>query len=155
MNIRLAAESDIESLIKMRLDFTLEHNTALSITENIYEEYYREIKEFLVEAISSDKWFMWVAEEDELIVSHIFLELINKVPRPGRKTNPFVYMTNVYTLPDYRGHGIGSRLLQRIEEWSRQNKFEFIIVWPSDEGIAFYRKNKYAPSTEPMELMLE
>jgi len=155
MNIRLAAESDIESLTRMRLDFTLEHNTTLSLSEDIYVEYCQEMKEFLVKAISSDEWFIWVAEEDGLIVSHIFLELINKVPRPGRKTTPFVYMTNVYTLPDYRGQGIGSRLLQRIEDWARLNKFELIIVWPSEEGITFYRKNKYVHCTEPMELMLE
>lgn len=155
MNIRLAVETDIESLSKMRYDFTFEHNPTLPMSEHTDEEYYREMKEFLTEAIRSGRWFIWVAEEDGYIVSHIFLELIHKLPRPGRITNPFVYMTNVYTKPEYRGHGIGSKLLQSIEAWSRQNKFEFIIFWPSEDGIAFYKKNHYAHCTEPMELMLE
>ncbi|MGM0883038.1 MAG: N-acetyltransferase family protein [Bacillota bacterium] len=155
MLIRMAEHSDIEALIKMRLDFTLEYNADLIITESIFEEYYQETKKFLESAIESKQWYIWVAEINGIIVSHIFLELIAKVPRPGRRTNPFVYMTNVYTLPYYRGKGIGSELLCKIKDWSKANHFEFIIVWPSDEGIEFYRKNEYVHCKEPMELMLE
>ncbi|GMK37188.1 N-acetyltransferase [Paenibacillus sp. CCS19] len=155
MKIRLATHKDVESLIKMRLDFTLEYNQSLTISEETFNEYYKETKKFLEEAIVSNQWFIWVAEIDESVVSHIFLELINKVPRPGKKTNPFVYMTNVYTLPNYRGKGIGSKLLKQIKEWSKENNYEFIIVWPSDNSIDFYKRNGYINCTEPLELMLE
>jgi len=155
MIIRLARLTDIESLIKMRFDFTIEYNPRLQITEDMYEEYYQEIRDFLVGAIDSKQWYIWVAEDAGEIVSHIFLELINKVPRPGKKTNPFVYMTNVYTLIEYRGKGIGSNILQMIKDWSMANNYEFIIVWPSDNGIDFYKRNNYIHCSEPMELMLE
>jgi GNAT superfamily N-acetyltransferase len=151
----MAQHSDIEALIKMRLDFTMEHNNALIITESVYEEYHQVTKQFLENAIDSKQWYIWVAEDNGSIVSHIFLELIHKVPRPGKKTNPFVYMTNVYTLPHYRSKGIGSELLSKIKDWSKTNHYEFIIVWPSDEGIKFYRKNEYVHCKEPMELMLD
>lgn len=154
MLIRMAEHSDIEALIKMRLDFTLEHNTDLNITESVYMKYHQETKHFLENSIGSKQWYIWVAEVNGVIVSHIFLELIAKVPRPGRKTNPFVYMTNVYTQPYYRGKGIGSELLCKIKDWSKANHFEFIIVWPSDKSIEFYSKNEYVHCKEPMELML-
>ncbi|PQP80735.1 GNAT family N-acetyltransferase [Paenibacillus sp. PCH8] len=155
MQIRLAEKSDVESLIQMRLDFTIEYNLNLKMTNRLYQEYYSEINDFLINAIESNQWFIWVAEVEEKIVSHIFLELINKVPRPGKKTNPFVYMTNVYTLPSHRGKGIGSKLLDGIKEWSISNKYEFIIVWPSDTSIDFYKKNEYKHCKEPMEMMLD
>jgi GNAT superfamily N-acetyltransferase len=155
MMIRLAKYSDIEALTKMRLDFTLEYNSKLLMTESIYREYYQEIREFLNRSIDSQQWYVWVTEEAGTIISHIYLELIYKVPRPGKKTAPFVYMTNVYTLPEYRGKGIGSILLQYINNWAKANKYEFIIVWPSESSIDFYRKNDYDHCTEPMELMLE
>ena len=94
----------------------------------------------LWKAIQSDIWSIWVAEENGMIVSNIYIELIHKVPRPGRITHPFAYMTNVYTKPDYRGKGIGSKLISKINEWAKENKYEFIIVWPSDEGVDFTRK---------------
>jgi len=155
MIIRLASLSDVETLIKMRMDFTLEYNENLIISENVYKEYYQETKEFLERAVESRQWFIWVAEIDAKVVSHIYLELINKVPRPGKTTNPFVYMTNVYTLPQYRSKGIGSKLLEHIKDWSKVNKYEFIIVWPSDNSIKFYKSNEYIHCKEPMELMLE
>ncbi|WP_240335300.1 GNAT family N-acetyltransferase [Paraliobacillus sediminis] len=64
----------------------------------------------LENARNSGQWFIWVAEENGEIVSHIFIELIHKVPRPGRVIYPFVYMTNVFTSKEYRNKGIGSKL---------------------------------------------
>jgi len=62
-------------------------------------------------------------------------------------------MTNVYTIPEYRGQGIGSELLSNINEWANEQKYEFIIVWPSDEGVSFYNKNGYKHCKEPMEII--
>ncbi|PWV94471.1 putative N-acetyltransferase YhbS [Paenibacillus cellulosilyticus] len=155
MNIRLATDDDIEKLIQMRLDFTLEYNSKLEITDKVYADYHSEIKGFLKKAINSQQWFIWVAEDENIVVSHIYLELINKVPRPGKKTNPFVYMTNVYTLPSFRGQGIGSTLLTQIKEWAAENEYEFIMVWPSENSVEFYQRNDYIHCKEPMELMLE
>lgn len=84
-------------------------------------------------------------------VAYIYIELIRKVPRPGRVTNPFAYMTNVYTLPEYRGKGIGSILITKVNEWAAKMNYEFIIVWPSDTGIEFYSRNGYSLCKEPME----
>ncbi|WP_372631490.1 GNAT family N-acetyltransferase [Cohnella sp.] len=64
------------------------------------------------------------------------------------------YMTNVYTDPEYRSRGIGSRLLQAIREWAAASKYEFIIVWPSEEGKEFYSRNGYTLCNDPMELHL-
>ncbi|MNP46328.1 Acetyltransferase (GNAT) family protein [compost metagenome] len=64
-------------------------------------------------------------------------------------------MTNVYTVPDHRGKGIGSRLLKNIEEWAKTNEYEFIIVWPSEWSVDFYERNGYKHCKEPMELITE
>lgn len=149
MVIRLAEVKDITQLIKMRWDFTIEHDESKRIAS--YEDFERECHDFLEKAISDNQWFIWIAEDGGRIVSHIYIELIQKVPRPGRKTYPFAYMTNVYTLPEYRNKGVGSQLLQTINNWMKEHMYEFIIVWPSDESIRYYQKNGYVHSTEPME----
>jgi len=153
MNMRLAGEQDIDQLIRMRWDFTNEYNEE-KVGEELYEDFYKECRFFLLEAMKEGNWFIWVAELDGSVISHIYLKLIHKVPRPGRKTNPFVYMTNVYTLPERRGNQIGSRLMKEIEAWSKQQEHEFILVWPSEWSIRFYERNGYSLCNDPMELHL-
>ncbi|MGE8207336.1 GNAT family N-acetyltransferase [Heyndrickxia sp. NPDC080065] len=151
MNIRLAEAKDIKQLIRMRWDFTIEHDETKKIEQTPIHDFEKECQSFLENALNSDQWFIWVAEENGKIVSHIYIELIQKVPRPGRITYPFAYMTNVYTIKEYRNKGIGSKLLTTINEWANENKYEFIIVWPSDDSINYYKKNGYIHCTEPME----
>lgn len=155
MTIRLAEHKDIDQLIKMRWDFTLEHNPSVDVSEESYEAFAKECKAFLEDAINSGTWFIWVAEKNGNILSHIYIELIQKVPRPGRVTHPFAYMTNVYTLESYRSKGTGSRLLATINEWIKNKKYEFVIVWPSEDSVNFYNRNGYKHCTEPMEFFPE
>ncbi|WP_409304886.1 GNAT family N-acetyltransferase [Peribacillus sp. SCS-155] len=149
MNIRLAEEKDIQQLIRMRWDFTLEHDESKKAAS--YDDFAKECQVFFQKALTSGRWFIWVAEQDNEVLSHIYIELIEKVPRPGRKTNPFAYMTNMFTKKEYRNEGIGSQLLSRINQWAKDHDYEFIIVWPSDESINYYKKNGYVHCTEPME----
>lgn len=151
MIVRKARTEDIEALTKMRYAFTLEHQPEV---RDDYELFAIECRAFLEDAIRGERWHIWVAELDGTIVSHIYIQLIDKVPRPGRITYPYAYMTNVYTESNYRSQGIGSRLLQAVREWSEANRFEFIIVWPSDESRGFYSRNGYTLCNDPMELHL-
>ncbi|WP_261134811.1 GNAT family N-acetyltransferase [Bacillus sp. Marseille-Q3570] len=149
MNIRLAEVKDIPQLIRMRWDFTIEYDESKKNAS--FDDFEMECESFLENAINSQQWFIWVAEENGKVLSHIYIELIRKVPRPGRITYPFAYMTNVYTVPEFRSKGIGSNLLTTINNWIKENNFEFIIVCPSDESIDYYKKNNYVHCTEPME----
>ncbi|RFB14810.1 GNAT family N-acetyltransferase [Bacillus sp. HNG] len=149
MEIRLAETKDIKQLIRMRWDFTIEYDE--SKKNESYDDFEKECQLFLEKAMNSGQWFIWVAEDHGKITSHIYIELIQKVPRPGRTTYPFAYMTNVYTVPEYRNAGIGSKVISTINEWIKENNFEFVIVWPSDESIHYYQKNGYVHCTEPME----
>ncbi|WP_232697461.1 GNAT family N-acetyltransferase [Brevibacillus daliensis] len=150
--IRMATHDDIEQLIEMRWNFTLEHND--SVTADKWEPFQDECREFLLQAINGNKWRIWVAEIDHMVVSHIYVELIEKVPRPGRTTYPYGFMTNVYTRPPFRNKGIGSNLLTAVKDWATNRKLEFLIVWPSDESVEFYTRNDFTLSKESMELHL-
>lgn len=146
MHIRLAQNKDIDQLIQMRWDFTVEHKKEAAKSNIV--KFQSECRLFLEHAIESPSWFIWIAEINEQVVSHIYLELIHKVPRPGRITHPFVYMTNVYTIPEHRNKGVGSQLLTVVNKWMETNEYEFVIVWPSDDSIAFYERNSYVNCNE-------
>ncbi|WP_121640675.1 GNAT family N-acetyltransferase [Virgibacillus sp. Bac330] len=132
----------------MRWDFTIEYDE--SKRNASYYSFEKQCQIFLENAMNSSQWFIWVAEENEKVISHIYVELIQKVPRPGRVTHPFAYMTNVFTIPEYRNKGVGSKMLKTINNWTKENNYEFVIVWPNDESINYYKKNGYVHCKEPM-----
>ncbi|REE86197.1 RimJ/RimL family protein N-acetyltransferase [Paenibacillus taihuensis] len=156
--IRLATTADIDVLVQMRYDFTMEDYPELqqqrrhSDTDTDIEDFHRTCSTFLESAINGGEWFIWVAEADGQLVSHMYLQLIHKVPRPGKCEDPyFGYVTNVYTRPAYRGRGIGTQIHHAMEQWAIANNVEFLILWPSETSVAFYERSGFRPSAEALE----
>lgn len=147
--VRLAETKDIDVLTKMRFDFSREYDS--SISEDNYAEFAERFAIFLQKAITGgSNWRIWVAEIDGTVIAHMFVQIVEKVPRPGRSA-PFGYVTNVYTLPDYRGKGIGTQIHEVMTQWSTESKLDFLIVWPSENSVEFYARNGFAPCREAME----
>lgn len=146
--IRLARHDDIGQLIEMRRDFTFEDfDPNAAVARPGYED---DCRAFLSDAISSGRWHIWVAEAGERIVSHAFLALIDKVPRPIRENARIAYLTNVYTRPDLRGRGIGAQIIRAAQDAAREADVELIIVWPSDESVEFYKRQGFEEPAEPL-----
>ena len=80
--VRPAQVGDIDDLVRMRADFTFEHGGPTLPTNPGYED---ECRAFLEKALAGDRWQIWVAELDGAVVSHAYVALIDKVPRPGAR----------------------------------------------------------------------
>ncbi|WP_246021631.1 hypothetical protein [Paenibacillus zeisoli] len=79
--VRLATLDDVDELVGMRWDFSTEDYGVSTVS---FEEFHQICSEFLVRAIENGDWYIWVAEVEKNIVSHMYLQLIHKVPRPGQ-----------------------------------------------------------------------
>lgn len=147
--VRLATLDDVDELVQMRWDFSEEDYPDSMVS---FEEFHQICSGFLIKAIESGNWIIWVAEADKNIVSHMYLQLIHKVPRPGKSPDPYYgYVTNVYTRPAFRSQGFGTKIHIAMEEWSKDNNVEFLILWPSSNSVPFYSKNGFSPSEEAVE----
>jgi len=132
----------------MRRDFTFEdggHGEGMSRTG-----YEADCAAFLEDAICGGRWNIWVAEQNERIVAHVFVALVDKVPRPVRENSKIAYLTNVYTRPSFRGKGIGAKLMERAREAAREADVELMIVWPSKESLSFYEREGFTAPDEPL-----
>ncbi|WP_289137195.1 GNAT family N-acetyltransferase [uncultured Brevibacillus sp.] len=127
---RLATLDDVDEIVQMRWDFSLEGKTINSVS---FEEFNQICSEFLMKAIKSKEIGTFrIAGVEGRLVSHMHLQLIHKVPRPGKSQDPyFGYVTNVYTRPGFRSQGIGTVIHIAMEQWSKDNDVEFLILWPS------------------------
>ena len=145
--IRGATTADVEQLVEMRHAFTFEDTepNATSRPANTAE-----CRSFLEDALAGSTWQIWVAELDGRLVAHVFVALIDKVPRPVRENSRIAYLTNVYTDPDFRGRGIGAKLVERAQEAAPAANVELMIVWPSHESVAFYRRHGFEVPDDPL-----
>jgi len=143
-SIRLATSRDSAALVEMRRAFTLEDEPL----GGLRPDYEADMRPFFEEGLDSGRWKVWIAEADGEVVSHVYLALVDKVPRPTRINRSIGYMTNVYTRPADRGTGIGAELLNAVTDWTQSNDVELICVWPSETSVSFYRRNGFAPPAD-------
>lgn len=68
------------NLFKCVGDFSEEEQANSTVS---FEEFHQICNKFLIKAIESGDWYIWGAEVERNIVSHMYLQFIHKVPRPG------------------------------------------------------------------------
>lgn len=142
--IRQAVFSDAPELARLRWDFSDQ-------TGQTFEVFFQEFETFLRQGLESSLWTIWVAEHAGRIIANMYVQLVQKVPRPGRPKASWGYLTNVYVEPFARNQGIGSYMLRAIQQWAQSQDIEFFIVWPAEESVNFYRKNGFVPNQEIFE----
>ena len=148
VSLRRARPTDIDELVEMRREFTFED---VEPNERASRPGYEvDCAAFIAGAISSGRWHIWVAEMDGQIVSHLFVALIDKVPRPLGARSKIAYLTNVYTRPAFRGKGIGTQLVRRAQQAAREADVELMMVWPSEESVEFYSREGFAAPDAPL-----
>jgi GNAT superfamily N-acetyltransferase len=145
VNLRMATLDDIPELARMRRDFTFEDGVAPE-----GDDYEDDFARVVGDGIESGRWSIWVAEVDREIVSHMFVGLVDKIPRPTREHRWIGYLTNVYTHPEHRNRGIGAALLERVTAWARESDVELLVVWPSDESVPFYERAGFTSGRDPL-----
>ncbi|MBA3376851.1 MAG: GNAT family N-acetyltransferase [Actinobacteria bacterium] len=144
--IRKATERDVATLARLRREFTLEDGPISCPLEDFDHAF----DEIVGRGLSDGRWTVWVADVEGEIVSHAFIGLIDKIPRPSRQHRWLGYLTNVYTKPAFRDRGLGGRVLDAATAWARDENIELLVVWPSEESVGFYRRHGFAGEGEPL-----
>ena len=117
----------------------------LASDEVSFDDFQKQFESFLAKALQG-RWQAWVAEGGGQLIGNMWLQLVEKVPRPGRRPAHIGYLTNVYIEEGHRGQGLGQQMLEHVVDWCRQESLELILVWPSVEGRSLYQKLGFIPS---------
>jgi GNAT superfamily N-acetyltransferase len=152
LEIRWATYQDADELARLRWDSSSEEVAA---SGQSFAEFRHGFLDFLRQALEGGHWIVWVAERDGRLIANIWVQLVSKVPRPGRfggqRGNRYGYVTNVYTEPEFRGQGIGSQVLQEIVTWARREELDFLVLWPAEESVRFYERAGFIHSPDALE----
>jgi len=117
-------------------------------------EYVRVCSDHLRHRLGTDL-HCWVAEDDGCIVAHIYVIIGYKIPKPGKPDAVWGRLSTVRTIPEYRNQGVGSALMEHVKAWSREQRFEELVVWPSEQSVLFYERAGFKNENEVMEMLFE
>ncbi len=149
---RMASAADCRALAALRWEFRREG--ASDVPSIAYGAFVEACTTFLQQGLASQQWVYWIAVQDGVIVSHIFVQRIAKVPKPERLDDAYGYVTNVYTRPAQRRQGMGAELLTQVVRWAKHQDLEMLVVWPSPASIHFYERAGFTRTGEMLECVL-
>ena len=137
MKFRLAEPPDLSQLACMRWEYWVEDGSHQA--QQSKEDFVDSFVKAFTKSLSRD-WYIWCAVQDDLILSHVYIQRIQKVPKPSAPMDAFGYVTNVYTRPSQRGKGIGSNVMKHVKAWAHEEDLEFLVLWPSQASIPFWNE---------------
>jgi GNAT superfamily N-acetyltransferase len=150
VTIRQAAPEDAQQLARLRWVMAAEEEPALA--QDDQETFTADFLAFVPTALSQG-WTVFVAEVDGSLVANMWLYEVPMLPRPDtHHDRGFGYVANAFTIRSFRNQGIGAALLDAVVELGRQQGWEQLITWPSEESIPFYRRAGFQEGQEEMEL---
>jgi len=152
MEYRQARIADLRQLAELRWRSRTDEDGEKP--QHSHSEFVAACEQFLHEGLSTGSQAYWLAVESQEIISHVFVQQIPMVPRPCKISDRWGYITNAYTLPQFRSKGIGSALFAHVIAWARAMDLELLIVWPSHRAVTFYRRMGFDVQNDVMQLTL-
>ena len=111
-------------------------------------------------ALEQGNWHCWVAERDDELVGALWLQLVEKIPNPTAEPERLGYITNFFVAESERGKGLGSRMLEEVLTWCREQRstkgdlINDVILWPSERSRTLYLRNGFIVPKNLLELEL-
>ena len=149
IKIRVATESDAPVLAQFRYEL---RSSARELVESEEEFSERCTLWMMARLHSRSCWRCWIAEYEQTPVGNIWTQLVEKIPNPASETECYLYVTNFYVREEYRGKGIGTRLLSEALTWARTNNAHTAILWPRERSKSLYLRHGFSTADDLMQL---
>ena len=143
---------DVQALVDLRVRFL---NELLNHPENNETRVVRKsLLEYFTEAIPSRDFVAWVAERGGKIVATSGMVVWQKPALYGGvESGKLGYLLNFYTIPEARGKGIATRLLNELIGEAKSMGLRYVHLHASKDGEPIYRKAGFVEPKMP-ELVL-
>jgi len=151
---RKATVDDIPELIKFKI--MLLDELGEDKNKNNLEQLKIELEKFFREYLEKNEFVSWLAEFDGEIVATSGLILWRIAPRYDCLHGKYGYILNMYTVPEFRKHGISTRLLKMLIEEAKKMNIDILNLHATKDGIGMYLRAGFKPPIDPeLELNLD
>ena len=139
INIRKTSLSDIERLIKLRLDFLTE-SYGENFTSDEIHKLTEQLQEYYPKHLDAGDFVAALAEIDGEIAATAFM-IISEKPANIRSfiTGKTAVILNVLTYPEYRRQGIATKLLELLIDEAKKADASYIELSASLMGKSVFK----------------
>lgn len=148
--IRLATVEDVDELVRLRLDFLKEVGNVEDGADG--DELCALMREYLLRKLPTGEFLAWVAEGDGAIVATSGVTLFERPPNGANPAGLEAYLSNMYTLPGWRGRGVGTALVATVVAHLKATPVKRVWLHATEEGRPVYAKAGFVPGEVEMEL---
>ena len=134
MDFRKADTNDIPCLVEFRKQQLLDEG--LAPVNNMDSE----LVEWFAASLSDGSLISWLAVDGDKIVASSGVCLFKFPPAYSAPNGRLAYITNMYTLPEYRKQGIGSHLLGLVMNEAKALDCKRLLLHASADGRPLYEK---------------
>jgi GNAT superfamily N-acetyltransferase len=145
--IRSATSADAGALAELRWEFRAGRQPP---TET-HDVFVKRCAAWMRRELTSTNWRAWVVVVDRVIVGHVWMHAIQKIPNPVAESETIAYLSNLYVRESARG-GLGTKLLESALGWARSNRVDRVILWPTRRSVPLYIRHGFSHGGDVMEL---
>lgn len=146
MEFRKATLEDVSTLVELRKQQLIDEGSP--VMQNIDLE----LKEYFERCLADNSFIAWLALENNIIVATSGLCFYQLPPNFSNPSGKNAYVTNMFTLKEYRKRGIASVLLEKILSEARSLGFSVVRLHASSDGKDLYAKFGFVPTDGYMAL---
>lgn len=150
VKVEKAVIDDIDTLVKMRLDYLLEDNGSLSESDVVAIK--RDLPDYYKAHINNDL-FIFVVREEQSIVSCAFLLVIDKPMSPAFITGKTGTVLNVYTCPANRHRGYAKMIMETLLAEAKKLQLSVVDLKSTEDGYHLYESVGFADDCSKYHLM--
>jgi GNAT superfamily N-acetyltransferase len=148
-----ATLTDLDELVRLRIEFLKEAQKA-ETRQYSEEELRTSLRAYLSESMQNDEFVAWLAIADSKIIATSGLCFFQITPGFTLIDGKIAYILNIYTLPQWRGKGVGKQVFDHILQEAIRRGYKRISLHASDDGRPVYEKFGFRATNDEMELRL-
>ncbi len=136
--IRTAASADIPELCRLRLAYFGEEFGALPQEQT--DAIRAQLPPYFAAHLGKDCITAAAALPDGTLAANAILIVSEKPANPFFPNGRSGYILGVYTMPEYRGQGIATKLMQQIQQEAKRLRLDILTLSASDMGKSIYER---------------
>lgn len=150
--IRRATAEDIDDVVNLRIAFLREVQSDAGEPGRAIIDLTRQ---YVMDKLPGDEFLVWFAEECGHIIGISGLLFFQRPPTFQNISTLYAYIINVYTMPEWRGNGVATALVEHIIEYVKSTPAKRISLHASEMARSVYERLGFVASFDEMVYNLE
>lgn len=148
MEYRKAEINDIPHLVELRKQQLLDEGL---MSENNIDD---ELTKYFTSSLADGSLISWLAINGNEIIATSGICFYRLPPSYSNPTGWVAYVTNMFTLKEYRKQGIATKLLKLVLEEAKSQKYKIVRLHASFDGKPIYSRFGFVDSEGYMVLKI-